>query len=112
MLSTDIATEFRGRSSRINVHPLSFKEYYEYVGGDEQKALNEYMILGGMPGLIHEQTDEDKKIYLKNLYDEIYIKDIVERNKIKRENCTKKGLHFRAILLMIIRVRPFFRHRS
>lgn len=96
MLSTDIATEFRGRSSRINVHPLSFKEYYEYVGGDEQKTLNEYMILGGMPGLIHEQTEEDKKMYLKNLYDEIYIKDIVERNKIKRVDILNDVLNYLA----------------
>ncbi|MBQ8292483.1 MAG: ATP-binding protein [Bacilli bacterium] len=96
MLSTDIATEFRGRSSRINVHPLSFKEYFEYIGGDEQKALNEYMILGGMPGLIHEQTEEDKKMYLKNLYDEIYIKDIVERNKIKREDILNDILNYLA----------------
>lgn len=84
MLSKDIATEFRGRSSQIHIHPLSFKEYYDYVGGDEQKALNEYMIIGGMPGIIHEETEIDKKEYLKNLYEEIYIKDIVERNKIKR----------------------------
>lgn len=96
MLSKDIATEFRGRSSRINVHPLSFKEYFEYVGGDEQKALNEYMILGGMPGLLHEQTEEDKKMYLKNLYDEIYIKDIVERNKIKRIDIINDVLNYLA----------------
>lgn len=84
MLSKDIATEFRGRSSQIHIHPLSFKEFYDYVGGDEQKALIEYMIIGGMPGTIHEETETDKKEYLKNLYEEIYIKDIVERNKIKR----------------------------
>lgn len=94
MLSEDIATEFRGRSSRINVHPLSFKEYFEYIGGDEQRALNEYMILGGMPGLVHEQTEEDKKMYLKNLYDEIYIKDIVERNKIKRVDILNDVLNY------------------
>lgn len=96
MLSEDIATEFRGRSSRINVHPLSFKEYFEYVGGDEQRTLNEYMILGGMPGLLHEQTEEDKKMYLKNLYDEIYIKDIVERNKIKRIDIINDVLNYLA----------------
>lgn len=96
MLSTDILTEFRGRSSKIDVHPLSFKEYFEYVGDDEQKALNDYMILGGMPGLINEKTIEDKKIYLKSLYDEIYIKDIVERNKIKREDILNDILNYLA----------------
>lgn len=96
MLSSDIATEFRGRSSKINVHPLSFKEYYEYVGGDEQHALADYMVLGGMPGLINETTEEDKKLYLRNLYDEIYIKDIVERNKIKREDILNDILNYLA----------------
>lgn len=96
MLSTDILTEFRGRSSKIDVHPLSFKEYFEYIGGDEQKTLNDYMILGGMPGLINEKTIEDKKTYLKSLYDEIYIKDIVERNKIKREDILNDILNYLA----------------
>lgn len=84
MLSKDIATEFRGRSSQIHVHPLSFKEFYDYKGGDEQKVLTEYMIIGGMPGIIYEDNENDRKEYLINLYEEIYIKDIVERNKIKR----------------------------
>lgn len=96
MLSSDIATEFRGRSSKINVHPLSFKEYYDYVGGDEQRALADYMVLGGMPRLINEVTEVDKKMYLKNLYDEIYIKDIVERNKIKREDVLNDVLNYLA----------------
>ena len=96
MLSTDIATEFRGRSSQIHVHPLSFKEFYSYRGGDEQKALTEYMIIGGMPGTIHEQTENDKKEYLMNLYKEIYIKDIVERNKIKRADILNDILDYLA----------------
>lgn len=96
MLSKDIATEFRGRSSQIHVHPLSFKEYYDYIGGDEQKALTEYMIIGGMPGIIHEETENDKKEYLKNLYDEIYIKDIVERNKIRRVDILNEVLDYLA----------------
>lgn len=96
MLSNDIATEFRGRSSQIHVHPLSFKEYYNYIGGDEQKALMKYMIIGGMPGIIHEETETDKKEYLKNLYNEIYIKDIVERNKIKRVDIFNEILDYLA----------------
>lgn len=84
MLSKDISTEFRGRSSQIHVFPLSFSEYYNYIGGDINEALNNYMILGGMPGIVHEKTAEDKKSYLENLFNEIYIKDIVERNRIQR----------------------------
>ncbi len=96
MLSKDIVTEFRGRSNQIHVHPFSFKEFYEYKGGDEQKTLEEYMVLGGMPGLIHEETEEDKKDYLVNLYKEIYINDIVERNKIKRSDILNDILDYLA----------------
>lgn len=96
MLSKDISTEFRGRSSQIHVYPLSFKEYYDFIGGDEQQALNMYMLIGGMPGAIHEKTVEDKKNYLLNLYNEIYIKDIVERNKIEREDILNDILDYLA----------------
>ncbi len=96
MLSKDIATEFRGRSSQINVYPLSFGEYYSFVGGDEQKALKSYMIIGGMPGALYEETEEDKKKYLIDLYNEIYIKDIVERNKIQREDILNDILDYLA----------------
>lgn len=86
MLSKDILTEFRGRSSQIHVHPLSFKEYYDYYGGNEDILLKEYMITGGMPHIINETSIEDKMNYLKNLYNEIYIKDIIERNNVKRKD--------------------------
>lgn len=86
MLSSDIATEFRGRSSQIKVYPLSFEEFYSYRGGVVNEAIEEYMLYGGMPGLINESTVEGKRAYLKNLYDEIYIRDLVEHAKIKRED--------------------------
>ena len=54
MLSKDIVTEFRGRTSQIRVHPFSFREYYAYRGGDESMRLNEYLLLGGMPELINK----------------------------------------------------------
>ena len=75
MLSSDIATEFRGRSSQIKVYPFSFEEFYSYRGGVASEALDEYMLYGGMPGLINEPTAERKRSYLNNLYDEIYIKN-------------------------------------
>ena len=84
MLSSDIATEFRGRATQINVYPLSFEEYFNYIGGDENKALNNYMLFGGMPKVVMLQNENDKKDYLSSLYTEIYIKDLVERNHIER----------------------------
>ena len=86
MLSSDIVTEFRGRSSQIKVYPLSFKKFFSYRGGVVSEASNEYMIFGGMPGLLSEASDENKKQYLKNLYDEIYMRDLMEHGKIKRKD--------------------------
>ena len=85
-LSSDIATEFRGRATQIHVYPLSFGEFYSFVSGDERKALDQYMLYGGMPRLLQLEDEKDKKDYLNHLYDELYIKDIVERNRIERED--------------------------
>jgi predicted AAA+ superfamily ATPase len=56
------------------------------VGGDERKALDTYMLYGGMPRLLALTDEKDKKDYLSSLYSELYVKDIVERNGIERED--------------------------
>ena len=94
MLSGDIMTEFRGRSTQIHVYPLSFEEYYSFVGGDETKRLNEYLIYGGMPRITQLEDELDKKKYLDQLYKEVYIKDIVERNRIEKENVLEDILNY------------------
>lgn len=94
MLSGDIMTEFRGRSTQIHVYPLSFEEYYSFVGGDETKRLNEYLIYGGMPRITQLEDELDKKKYLNQLYKEVYIKDIVERNRIEKENVLEDILNY------------------
>lgn len=93
-LSKDIATEFRGRATQIHISPLSFKEFYSYVGGDERKALDNYMLYGGMPRLSTLKSDTDKKDYLLSLYNELYIKDIVQRNSLGREDILNDILDF------------------
>ena len=95
-LSKDIATEFRGRAAQIHVFPLSFEEFYSYVGGDERKALDTYMLYGGMPRLLELTDEKDKKDYLSSLYSELYVKDIVERNGIEREDILNDILDFLA----------------
>ena len=95
-LSMDIATEFRGRAAQIHVFPLSFEEFYSYVGGDERKALDTYMLYGGMPRLLSLTDEKDKKDYLSSLYSELYVKDIVERNGIEREDILNDILDFLA----------------
>lgn len=86
MLSKDIASEFRGRAVQIHVYPLSFSEFYSYIGGDRRDALDQYMLYGGMPRVVSISDDSEKKSYLSSLYDELYVKDIVERNRLERED--------------------------
>lgn len=86
MMSKDILTEFRGRSDEIQVHPLSFAEYYSAVGGDKEDAFEEYAFYGGMPLVLSRPNDTAKMNYLTSLFSEVYIKDIVERKKIERED--------------------------
>ncbi|MBQ3119490.1 MAG: ATP-binding protein [Peptococcaceae bacterium] len=95
-LSKDIATEFRGRATQIHVFPLSFEEFYSHIGGDERKALDTYMLYGGMPRLLALTDEKDKKDYLSSLYSELYIKDIVERNSIEREDILNDLLDYLA----------------
>lgn len=95
-LSKDIATEFRGRAVQIHVFPLSFGEFYSHTGGDERKALDTYMLYGGMPRLLALTDEKDKKDYLTSLYSELYIRDIVERNDIEREDILNDILDFLA----------------
>lgn len=94
MLASDILTEFRGRSTQIHVYPLSFEEYYSFKGGDEARCLNEYMLYGGMPRLTELNDDNAKKRYLISLYEEVYIKDIKERNGIEREDILEEILDY------------------
>lgn len=86
MLSSDILTEFRGRSDEIRIHPLSFSEFYSATGGDKTEAFDNYAFYGGMPFVLSKKTDSAKMDYLKALFSTVYIKDIVDRKKIKRED--------------------------
>ena len=83
MLSSDIITEFRDKATNIHLAPLSFEEFYNYTGGYETEALYTYMQYGGMP-LAVLKDDEEKKEYLKGLFETTYFRDIVERNHLRR----------------------------
>jgi predicted AAA+ superfamily ATPase len=82
-LSTDVLTEFRGRGDEVRVNPLSFSEFLSVFPKDENKAWKQYMAFGGMPGLLSKRNDEQKHAYLKNLFEEVYFKDVSERNGIR-----------------------------
>ena len=84
-LSSDIVTEFRGRGDEIQVYPLSFSEFYSVYNGSEEKALNEYYTFGGLPLTVLSKTDNTKINYLRTQKDNVYINDIVDRNKIQNK---------------------------
>ncbi len=83
MLSKDIVTNFRDRGSEVKVYPLSFKEFYPVSGMEKADALEEYLTYGGMPLAVLEKDETEKRKYLKGLHKRVYIKDIVERYKLK-----------------------------
>ncbi|MHA0290590.1 ATP-binding protein [Mesomycoplasma ovipneumoniae] len=84
MLSSDLLTQFRDRGDQVHVNPLSFAEVYELFD-DKSEAFEHYFVYGGMPHIYKLQNDEQKSHYLKQLFKQTYIKDILERNQIYNE---------------------------
>lgn len=82
LLSRDVVTEFRGRGAEIHVYPLSFKEYLDAFDGDQYQAYEQYSIYGGLPYTLAFETDNERSKYLKGLFEETYIRDIIERNNV------------------------------
>ncbi len=82
-LSSDIITEFAGRGDEIHMYPLSFSEFMSVYQGDKYEGLSQYMLYGGIPMVVLKDGDADKAAALSNLFDEIYIRDIYKRNRIK-----------------------------
>ena len=83
MLSTDILTEFKGRSDEIKVNPLTYKEFCDAYQGDKKDCWNQYFVYGGMPFLLSLPTHQEKSKYLKNLFSQTYISDVIERCKLR-----------------------------
>ena len=84
-LSSDIVTEFRGRGDEVRVYPLSFAEFFSVYDGSEERALGEYYTFGGLPLTILAKSDNSKINYLRTQKDNVYINDIVDRNKIQNK---------------------------
>ena len=82
-LSNDIVTEFRGRGDEIRIYPLSFAEFYSVYEGEYDDAWNDYMIYGGLPQVAQFRDERQKAEYLKNIFANVYLKDVVERNRIQ-----------------------------
>jgi hypothetical protein len=82
-LSKDVITTFRGRGDEVKLYPLRFSEVYPHVDMLKDRALTEYMLYGGLPQVILKSSDEEKNEYLKTLFANTYLRDIVERYKIQ-----------------------------
>ena len=95
-LSRDVITEFRGRGWEIHINPLSFKEFKQVYEGTNDDAYNEYAIYGGLPKLFDFKTEADKVKYLNSIFNETYLKDIIERNKVVNVQELEELLNFLA----------------
>ncbi len=81
-LSKDVITEFRGRGWEIRIHPLSFAEYYDTMGGEKATALESYYLYGGLPGVAQLDSPVKKQDYLREVYETVYLKDVIDRNHL------------------------------
>ncbi len=86
LLSKDVVTEFRGRAQEIPLRPLSFSEFMTGYAGDKRDAYDEYALYGGLPAVATIENPADKAEYLTSIYEETYIRDIVERKNIRNES--------------------------
>lgn len=83
-LSSDIMTEFRGRGDEVRVYPLTFSEFLSgYEGEDKYAAFDEYCTYGGLPLILSKRSDAEKSKYLSDVLKNVYVKDIVEHNKLR-----------------------------
>ncbi len=92
MLSSDVLTQFRDRGDEIRVYPFSFAEFYSCYKNDKRFAFDEYCLYGGMPTVAKASDDKEKIKYLKNIFNNTYIKDIIERNKILKDTSVVDNL--------------------
>ena len=91
-LSSDIRTEFRGRGDTIHVYPLSFSEYYRAKGGDKSDAWREYFNYGGLPYILSCKSTQQKAQYLSDILENVYLRDVIERNHLRGNNAIDKVL--------------------
>lgn len=84
-LSKDIITEFRGRGDEVHMYPLTFAEFMSVYDGERQDAWRDYVLFGGIPLVLNFETADQKSDFLKTLFEETYISDIIGRNKVRNK---------------------------
>lgn len=91
-LSSDIVTEFKGRSTEVHVQPLTFAEYMESSSKTVSESWADYIVTGGIPLVARMQNVEEQINYLENLVKETYLKDVVQRNGVRKEQALSETL--------------------
>ena len=94
MLSTDVVTQFRDRGDEIHLYPLSFREFYDAYTGDKENAWREFYTYGGLPRILEFETHQEKADYLKSLFHNTYLKDVLERHDIRNDEEVLDNLLF------------------
>lgn len=95
-LSKDVITTFRGRGEEIRVYPLSFKEYLQITNLSLPLAFSNYMLYGGMPQAVLETDEKKKRALLKSLFNNTYVRDIIERYRIRNPEALDEILNILA----------------
>ncbi|MCF0121190.1 MAG: ATP-binding protein, partial [Oscillospiraceae bacterium] len=83
-LSRDVITEFRGRGDEVRIYPLTLSEFMQAYDGNVQRGWADYMLYGGLPSTVTMKTEEQKVAYLSSVFEETYLRDILERNSINK----------------------------
>lgn len=84
-LSKDIITEFRGRGDEVHMYPLTFGEFMSVYEGEKAEGWRDYVLYGGLPLVLSFQTPDQKTDFLKSLFEETYISDIIGRNNVRNK---------------------------
>ena len=95
-LSKDIITEFRGRGDQVHLYPLSFAEFVTGKGIEGHQAWYEFTMYGGLPKMLEIENNEDKSNYLRDIFKETYITDILERNEVRNQTEMEELLDYLA----------------
>lgn len=85
-LSSDIVTEFRGRSDQIRIYPLSFSEFMSVYEGDKRDGWEEYWHFGGLPQVVLMEREDQKRAFLQSVFENTYKRDILERHSVRKQN--------------------------
>jgi len=103
LLSNELTTLLSGRYIKINLYPFSYKEVLKYKQEyynielnyeNKRKIFHEYLLFGGMPGILGIPNNDTKINALQDIYDSIIVHDILSRYTINDVDLFKRFSHY------------------